>query len=262
MDAALYMASYHNQCECLELLLNHGSQPNYIGPFGLTALMHVSFKACFPCIQLLLSHNADVHAQTANWENVFQWIASSRELYPKIIRTLHSGGANINNSILEGYTSADPSATDPSATGHSPTDPSPAAPSAGITALMRAATNIGTAYYIQNLQTMLELGARVECPDPRGYLKAQLSLFDFTLGEEQYDDLTEQKLTYARKLLFAAGYLCDTPNAGMGAIIFIRWGEPSVFDGCSAFSFGPPLCMHKESLSPPFAKRNKIWSPH
>ncbi len=219
MDAALYMASYHNQCECLELLLNHGSQPNYTGPFGLTALMHVSFKACFPCIQLLLSHNADVHAQTANGENVFQWIASSRELYPKIIRTLYSGGANINNSLLECSSPAGPSSTDPTATnrfpsGSSPAGPSPAAPSAGITALMRAATNIGTSYYIQNLQTMLELGASVECPDPRGYLRAKLSLFDFTLGEEQYDDLTEQKLTYARKLLFAAGYLCDTPNAG------------------------------------------------
>ncbi len=192
MDAALYMASYHNQCECVELLLNHGSQPNYTGPFGLTALMHASFKACFPCIQLLLSHNADVHAQTANGENVFQWIASSRELYPKIIRTLHSGGANINNSppksaIPAVPSSADPSATNPSsrdtsATNLTPTGPSPAGPSAGITALMRAATNIGTAYYIQNLQTMLELGASVECPDSRGYLKAQLSLFDFTLG--------------------------------------------------------------------------------
>ena len=201
MDAALYMASYHNQCGCLELLLNHGSDPNYTGPFGLTALMHISFKACFPCLQLLLNHKADVHAQTSNGENVFQWIASSRELYPKIMRTLQSAGASINNPPLESPSPAGPSSAGP---------PS----SAGITALMRAATNIGTAYYIQNLQTLLELGASVECPDNTGTLRAQLSLFDFTLGEEQYDDLIEQKLTYARKLLFAAGYLCETPNAG------------------------------------------------
>ena len=92
---ALILAAEGNHSAMVQLLLDHGADPNLREPvFNETALFKASFNGFSNVVQTLISHGADVRLRIKNDETCLMW--SSFKGYSDIALLLIDAGADLN----------------------------------------------------------------------------------------------------------------------------------------------------------------------
>lgn len=105
----LIIATELGHTECVDLLLEHGSNVNHIVNNKVigqtTALKHSCYLGHFDIVDRLVSHGGDIHYVDDHHSNLLLWACASRsEHRKKIVDYLIERGVNLNHQNIMGTT--------------------------------------------------------------------------------------------------------------------------------------------------------------